>query len=304
MNGDSSELTKKELALQLGVSRASLYYQPTRPAKDEELRQRIEEEMALNPDAGSRPIASALRVNRKRVQRVMRKYGLKPALRAKAPVKLGDIGQPEMHYPCITRLWSPIRPNVLWVSDFTFIPFRGRFIYLATILDGFTGEVLAATVMTSHNTELILKTILAAVEREGQLPDWFHSDQGSEYTAENVSELLRRFDVQISMSPKASPWRNPMQESFYGRFKIALGNTDRFGELTELVEYIYQLIHRFNFHRIKNRLKMTPYQFRQAWEKQLLHTYPQNRTSYESPPGPPSRCSAPAPETTTNFLNN
>lgn len=219
------------------------------------------------PDAGYRPISIALKVNHKRVRRVMKKFGLKPARRAKAPRKPQDQGQPAKDYPCVTKLWSPIAPNLLWVSDFTYVPFHGKFLYLATILDGFTGEVLAATVMTSHNTELILRTILQAAKRERRFPEWFHSDQGSEYSADEITSLLLQQKVKISMSPKSSPWRNPMQESFYGRFKIALGDPDRFEELTELVEYLYYLVHHFTFKRIKNRLKATPHEFRQRWEK-------------------------------------
>jgi hypothetical protein len=56
-----------------------------------------------------------------------------------------------------------------------------------------------------------------------------------------------------------------MQESFYGRFKIALGDVNRFEELTEAVEYIYQQIHRFNHIRVKNRLKMPSAKFRDMW---------------------------------------
>lgn len=288
MSGSNERLTKKELAAKLGVSRSSLYYRHKLPEKDEQLRQRIQAEMELNSDAGSRPVALALGINRKRARRVMGRFGLKPVRRAKAPRKESDQEQPEQDYPCVTKLWSPVAPNVIWVSDFTFIPFHGRFVYLATIMDGFTGEVLAATVMTSHNTELILRTIQEAVQREGQLPEWFHSDQGSEYTSDAVTKLLIKCNVKISMSPKSSPWRNAMQESFYGRFKVALGDTERFNELTQLVEYLYQLVHRFTHIRIKNRLGMTPHQFRLTWEQQRIHILQRISTTYQSPsPEPP-----------------
>jgi transposase InsO family protein len=133
-------------------------------------------------------------------------------------------------------------------------------------MDGFTGEILASNVMTSRTTELIARTIQDAVKQQRRYPEWFHSDQGSQYTAEGITELLLSNGVRISMSPKSSPWRNAMQESFYGRFKIALGDVNRFEKLTEAVEYIYQQIHRFNHIRVKNRLKMPPAKFRDIWE--------------------------------------
>ena len=263
---DNTKLTKQELAEQLGVSRSSLYYRRKQPAKDEDLRLLIAAEMERNQDAGSRPIAFALGVSRKRIRRVMRKFGLKPARRPRSFRKAEDERQPEQNYPCVTRYWSPIQPNLLWVSDFTYIEFHGRWLYLATVMDGFTGEILASNVMTSRTTELIARTIQDAVKQQRRYPEWFHSDQGSQYTAEGITELLLSNGVRISMSPKSSPWRNAMQESFYGRFKTALGDVNRFEKLTEAVEYIYQQIHRFNHIRVKNRLKMPPAKFRDMWE--------------------------------------
>jgi len=269
---DNTKLTKQELAEQLGVSRSSLYYRRKQPAKDEDLRLLIAAEMERNQDAGSRPIAFALGVSRKRIRRVMRKFGLKPARRPRSFRKAEDERQPEQNYQCVTRYWSPIQPNLLWVSDFTYIEFHGRWLYLATVMDGFTGEILASNVMTSRTTELVARTIQYAVKQQRRYPEWFHSDQGSQYTAEGITELLLSNSVRISMSPKSSPWRNAMQESFYGRFKIALGDVNRFEKLTEAVEYIYQQIHRFNHIRVKNRLKMPPAKFRDMWESKKTNS--------------------------------
>lgn len=271
---DNTKLTKQELAEQLGVSRSSLYYRRKQPAKDEELRILIAAEMQRNQDAGSRPIASALGVSRKRISQVMRKFGLKPARRPRSFRKVEDEKQPERSYPCVTRYWSPIQPNLLWVSDFTYIEFHGRWLYLATVMDGFTGEILASNVMTSRTAELVERTIQEAAKNQRRYPEWFHSDQGSQYTAEGITELLLSKGVRISMSPKSSPWRNAMQESFYGRFKIALGDINRFTELNEAVEYIYQQIHRFNHIRVKNRLKMPPAKFRNMWESKNTEKSP------------------------------
>ena len=110
--------------------------------------------MELNQDAGLSLIAFALGVSFKRIRRVMRKFGLKPARRPRSFRKAEDERQPEGSYPCVTRYWSPIQPNVLWVSDFTYTYFHGRWPCLATVMDGFTGEILGSNVMTSRTTEL------------------------------------------------------------------------------------------------------------------------------------------------------
>ena len=96
--------------------------------------------------------------------------------------------------------------------------------------------------MKAHNAELIIKAMERAAEREGYYPEWFHSDQGSEYDSDRVSKWLIAHQVQISMSPKPSPWRNGSQESFFGRFKVEFGDFDHFERLSELLEVIFHFI--------------------------------------------------------------
>jgi len=252
----------------LGISRGSLYYEPSRPAADELLRQEIETVMREHPGYGHRRVATALGINRKRIRRVMKLVGLKPARRAKTPRKPGDIDRAPQSFADITRIFSPCAPEVLWVSDFTFIPFHGGHVHLATVKDRFTREILGFAIMTSHPTELIEKALQMALSSSGAVPDWFHSDQGSEYTSEEFLALLDSNGVRISMSPKASPWRNGSQESFFDRFKIEFGDPDRFETIAELVEALAQQIAYYNDHRIHSALRMPPRKFRQQWEHQ------------------------------------
>jgi len=214
-------------------------------------------------------VSIELEVNHKRVQRVMQKYGLKPLRRAKTPNKKNDIGRQEAKYPDILSKYCPCAPNEVWQSDFTYIGFHGRFVYLATVLDGFTGEVLGSNISTRHDAKLVLGAIERAVVKEGRVPTWFHSDQGSEFDSYLVSSWLMTRGTKISMSPKGSPWRNGSQESFFGRFKVEFGDFERFQSLDELVEELYAHLHYFSALRIKTRLKMSPEEFRLVWEKRV-----------------------------------
>jgi transposase InsO family protein len=261
----TEEVTKAELARRLGVSRGSLYYRHKIPEKDEELRRRIEAVMLEHPGYGHRRVADALGISRERARRVMHKFHLKPARRARAPRKPLDQGRPPELHPDITAVLCPCAPHVVWVSDFTYIAYRGEFLYLATILDLFTGEVLAAQVMTTHSAELILRTLIAAILRTGCIPDWLHSDQGSEYISAQVRELLRLLEIKISMAPKKSPWRNGSQESFFGRFKVEFGDPERFDETDQLIAALYEHVAYFSNLRIKNRLHMPPAEFKKRW---------------------------------------
>lgn len=270
------------MAKELGISRASLYYRRKIPDKDEELRRQIEEVMEKNPGYGSPRIAIVLKVNKKRVARVMKKFGLKPARRSKTPRKPQDEGNQPLSHPNILARLSPIAPNVVWASDFTFISYRGEFIYLCTVIDVFTGEVLGFNISRRHEASFVRLAIERALRKTGKVPVWFHSDQGSEYASVEVSTWLRTIGVTISMNPKGSPWCNGSQESFFGRFKVEFGDFQRFDTYADLLEELYSQLSYFSNIRIKTKLKMSPAEFRICWEERNKKL----STSCQSPPHP------------------
>ena len=278
-------LSKAVLARKLGVSRSSLYYQAKLPDKDELLRLQIEQVMEAHPSYGHRRVADALRISKKRALRVMKKFNLKPARRCRAPRKQLDENTEPTKYPDITKCWSPVVPDMLWTGDFTFIPFQGQYIYLAVVQDRYTAFIHGARVMTNHHRELVLGAMTDALKRATCAPEWFHSDQGSEYTSTEFSDLLLANKIKFSNSPKSSPWRNGAQESFFGRFKIEFGNPACYDSLPELMQAIYRYIHYYNFDRIHTRLRTTPAEFRQNGK--ILNsrkTYPHQPSSYQQPP--------------------
>lgn len=258
----SHTATKTELAAKLGVSRASLYWKSKMDAKDKELLPQIKEIMSENPSYGHKRIAIALKLNKKHILRIMKKYNLKPyRRRPQKPRKPEDENKLSTSCPNLVKNFCPIVPNVVWVSDFTYISFQGRFIYLATIMDLFTRVIVGWNVLVNHSTELVKGAFEHAVQKTKAVPQILHSDQGSEYDSQEYTELAKSYAIRISMSKKASPWENGFQESFYSGFKLDLGEPNRFNNLGELVEAIYQTIHYYNNSRIHTKLKSSPRQF-------------------------------------------
>ena len=264
-----TKLTKTAVAEQLGVSRTSLYYERTLPAKDLALKEQIEAVWAGDfPSYGHRRLAIELGVNKKRIRRVMRVFGMYPPRRRVAkPVKLDDQGKVPAPYPNLVKYFCPLRPNVVWATDFTYLWAQGRWLYLATVVDVFTREILSWAVSRAHDTKLVLEALQLAHQDQGQWPCYHHSDQGSEYDAAAYLGVLERNQIQISMSKKASPWENAYQESYYNQFKVDLGYLDQFDTLGELVEAIGYTIYLYNTRRIHTTLKMAPRQFRVAKER-------------------------------------
>lgn len=269
----NNENSKSSLAKELGVSRSSLYYHPKQPEKDEELRVAIEVVMRKNPGYGHRRVADALKINKKRVLRVMNKFKLKPARRCKSPSKPDDLNKRDSGYPDITRIVSSIAPDLIWTGDFTFISYKGSFVYLAVVQDRWTADILGARIMTSHYSELVVEAFKDALDKYNTKPDYFHSDQGSEYDSKEFQLHSKEFqlllttkEIGISHSPKSSPWRNGSQESFFGRFKVEFGDFDRFDTLEELMVAVYQYITYYNQDRIHTRLRCSPVEFRNKYE--------------------------------------
>ena len=255
-------VNKTKMALELGVSRASLYYRHKRPAIDEEVKSQIESVMADHPAYGHKRIAIQLAMGHNRIRRIMKKYDLKPYLRkASRIVKKKDLNKPYTGYPNLIKSICPIRPGVIWITDFTYIKHNGKFIYVATTIDLFTREVVGVNVSRYHNRFLVMGALNDALQQYD--PSYIiHSDQGSEYDSEDFTTLTKTAGIQISMSAKGSPWQNGHQESFFSHFKKEAGDLTRFETIGELIEYIYQQIYYYNNKRIHSVLKMTPFSFR------------------------------------------
>jgi len=252
------EISKVALANSLGVSRSTLYYKPKQELKDLKLRDAIMETLVEHPAYGYRRMALTLGIGKNRAQRVMKKFGLEPRIRHKKPGygrKRSLSGIPNR-----TQGISPIAPNVIWVGDFTELNFHSSKLYLATIIDRFTREVVAWQIGFHHTTRLVLDVLEEAVRKRGA-PYIFHSDQGSEYTAHACLQWIVDHKILPSHSPKAKPWKNGHQESFFDKFKLEFGKPSRHRNIETLIEAIGRYIHYYNQRRIHSALRMPPHAF-------------------------------------------
>jgi len=196
----------------------------------------------------------------------MRKFGIKPYKRKARWRKRCDERCKEAPYPNLIKGICPIRTNLIWVTDFTYIRYQGKFVYLATFMDLYTREIVGWSISNKHSKQLIFNALFDAIQNTGQLPKIIHSDQGAEYTSQEYTDLLKSLNIQISMSKKASPWENGYQESFYNNFKTDLGlEIDRHDTFSHLIEAIHYQMNYYNKQRIHRSLKTSPLKFK------LLH---------------------------------
>ena len=245
-------------ATRIGIKRTHQYYQHKQPSNDWKTKQMIESVLREHPSYGHKRLALHLKINKKRVLRVMKLFGIKPYRR--------HTKKPFVHkakdsiFPNFLMSETPRGRGDIYASDFTYIKFQGRWIYPATVIDLFTREIVGLAILTTHATQLVMNALLYSVLHRSP-PRIIHSDQGSEYASKDYTSLVSNLGIQQSMSRPGCPWENGYQESFYKGFKLDLGDPNRFETLGELVAEIYKTINYYNHSRIHSALGMTPLQF-------------------------------------------
>ena len=156
-----SDTSKALRARELGVSVRSLYYKPKQPNKDWILKCDIETVLREHPSYGLPRIAIALKRNHKPVERIMKLFGIKAyRRRGKRWKKTNNI---KVIYPNLLLTTYPQYENHIWVSDFTYIPFQGRFVYVATVEDLFTRKVVGLSVYTTQGSQLVVSAFMSAI---------------------------------------------------------------------------------------------------------------------------------------------
>lgn len=188
----------------------------------------------------------------------MKMYGIKAyRRRSKKRTKYTNI---KIVYSNKLLLLKPSCPNHVWVSDFTYLQFQGKTVYLATVMDVFTRKIVGISISKNHRTQLVLSAFMNALE-DNEKPKIFHSDNGSEFDSDNFKKTITTIGIEISRSSPGCPWENGYQESFYSQFKVDIGDWKRYQTLGELVISIYHVIWNYNNIRIHSSLKMSPVQF-------------------------------------------
>lgn len=254
---------KSAAARLLGVARSTVYYVSKKEKADWILKGTIEETLREHPSYGYRRIALLLGINKKRIQRVMQRFGIKARRRRRAK-KYRKTRIPVIYANLLTTT-IPAYPHHIWAADFTEVWFQGRWVYIATVIDLYTREIVGVAVSLRKGAQLTIQALCSALLHHPH-PMIFHSDNGREYDAVAFTEMLTRLGILISRSHPGCPWENGYQESFYGKFKLDLGDPHRSKTLGELVAAIYRTIHYYNTSRIHSALKMPPREFAQRQE--------------------------------------
>jgi len=185
----------------VSISRSSFYHQPVgETAETLALLRLIDARFLEMPWYGSRQMARHLRregheVGRKRVRRLMTSMGLAPIYQRPRTT----VPHPEHRiYRYLLRDLVVNRPNQVWCADITYIPMRRGFLYLVAVMDWSTRKVLAWRVSNTMDVRFCVEALQEALARFGR-PEIFNTDQGSQFTSDDFTSVLRGAQVRISM---------------------------------------------------------------------------------------------------------
>jgi len=210
----------------------------------------IDEEYTRRPFYGSRKMRDHLRrqghkVNRKRVQRLMRLMGLRsvaPTPNTSKPVKAHKV------YPYLLRNIEVRRPNQVWATDITYLRLRGGFVYLVAIMDWYSRKVLSWELSSSMESSFCVSALQRAL-RLYPAPEIFNSDQGSQFTSEAFTDVLKQHDVKISMDGKGRCMDNIFVERLWRSVKYEETYLKDYETVDELRKSLAKYFHFYNQER-------------------------------------------------------
>jgi len=201
-------------------ARSGVYRQPAVPDPEELAVMRwIDQQYLATPFYGSRRMTAALRhaghrINRKRVQRLMRIMGLEalgPRPKTSRPAAQHRI------YPYLLRGLAIGRPNQVWAADITYIPMTRGFLYLVAVMDWHSRYVLAWRLSNTMDTSFCLDALDDALQK-GR-PEIFNTDQGAQFTSAAFTERLENVGVSISMDGRGRWLDNVFVERLWRSLK-------------------------------------------------------------------------------------
>jgi putative transposase len=206
------------------LARSSVYYQPVATSDENlHLMRLIDQQYLRTPFYGSRRMTVVLqnlgyRVNRKRVQRLMRLMGIE-AIYPKPNTSKSTPGH--RIYPYLLRGLAVERVNQVWSIDITYVPMRQGFLYLVALIDWHSRYVLSWRLSNTLDVSFCLEALQEALESFGT-PEIFNSDQGSQFTSAAFTGVLLEHGVAISMDGRGRCLDNVFVERLWRSVKYVV----------------------------------------------------------------------------------
>ena len=218
---DHSQLSIRRQCELLGLNRSGCYYNPEgESAYNLELMRLIDEEYTRHPFYGVPRLTVYLErlgcpVNHKRVERLMKQMGISGICPKK---RLSKKMEGHRIYPYLLKDVQIRAPNQVWSTDITYIRLVQGFIYLVAVIDWFSRYVLSWKISNTLGSDFCIEALKDALMKEAQ-PDIFNTDQGSQFTGNEFTSVLKDRGIAISMDSKGRAFDNIFIERLWRSVK-------------------------------------------------------------------------------------
>jgi transposase InsO family protein len=231
-----AEYGVEPICAQLPIAPSTYYEHKARQAKPERLPPRVRRDAEISDEIrrvydenfqayGARKIWRQLgrervAVARCTVERLMRRLGLQGVVRGAKRRTTISRDQPEYPADLVKRQFTAVRPNQLWVADFTYVATWAGFVYVALVIDVFSRRIIGWRVARSMHTDLVLDALEQSLwSRSGAKGVVHHSDRGSQYLSIRYTERLTQAGVEPSVGSVGDSYDNAMAETIIGLYK-------------------------------------------------------------------------------------
>jgi len=238
------------------ISRSSFYYAPVPETVETlALMAAIDASFLDHPWYGSRQMARHLKrlghaVGRRRVRRLMAKMGLVPVYQRP---RTSDPHPEHRIYPYLLRDLEITRPGHVWCADITYLPMRRGFLYLVAVMDWASRKVLAWRLSNTMDAAFCVEALKEALARFGR-PEIFNTDQGSQFTSTDFTDVLRQAEVRISMDGRGRWMDNVFIERLWRSLKYECVYLNAFETGSELRAGLGRWVGYYNGQRPHSRL--------------------------------------------------
>jgi len=242
----------------LGVYRSGYYYSPSDNTADKDVLLRsIDRIYSAIPFYGYRKVHQQLKeegetIGVNRVNDYMKELGLKAICPSKRlNTTIANIEHKK--HPYLLRNLEIDRPNQVWSTDITYCRVPGGFVYLAAVIDWYSKAILSWKIGNVMDSSLVIGVLNDALERYDK-PDIFNTDQGSQYTSNEHTQLLKDHGIQISMDGKGRATDNIVIERFWRSVKYEDIYLHEYKSISELKVGVSEYIEFYNHRRFHQTL--------------------------------------------------
>lgn len=221
MKQDHPKLSIRRQCTLLSLTRSTLYYQPRgESAENLKFMSIIDKQFLQTPWYGSRQMARHMqreghRCGRHRVRRLMRLMRLVPIYQEPNTSKKNPAHK---IYPYLLKDLAITRPNQVWCTDITYIRMERGFLYLVAVMDWYSRKVLSWRLSNTMDAGFCIEALKEALATYGP-PEIFNSDQGSQFTSTEFTDVLKKAEVKISMDGRGRWIDNRMIERLWRSLK-------------------------------------------------------------------------------------